>query len=111
MKTAISEDLAYTYSWVITSSLSPRWQVTPSHASHALGAHGSPFQPILAGILSDSFSAFIAATAETNSRSLEGKQGDQFAGVLIFHQSSTKKNVKGSSPWLDTVLILSGTIA
>jgi len=70
MKTAISEDLAYTYSWVITSSLSPRWQVTPSHASHALGAHGSPFQPILAGILSDSFSAFIAATAETNPRSL-----------------------------------------
>jgi hypothetical protein len=86
--------LACTYSWVITSPLSPRWQVTPSHASHALGAHGSPFQPILAGILSDSFNAFIAATAETNPRSLEGKQpsrGNNFADVLIFRQSNANK--------------------
>jgi hypothetical protein len=38
-------------------------QVTPSQASQLVGAQGSPFQPILSGTRSESFSAFMATTA------------------------------------------------
>lgn len=55
-----------TYIWKIARADSSllRWQVTPSQASQLVGAHGSPFHPILSGTRKDSFNACIATTAK-----------------------------------------------
>ena len=55
------------YMWVTTSpELSGvKLHVTPSHASQRVGAHGSPFQPILWGTSKESFSSCIAFAATT----------------------------------------------
>jgi hypothetical protein len=60
----------HTYIWVMMSEdpSAARLQVTPCHASQTVGAHGSPFHPILSGILRDCFNACMAKAAFNKSQ-------------------------------------------